>query len=318
MKVLFKIIVFNILFSCNFQTKKNNDTDLVASIGKDKIFLSSIDSLIRSDVYQLRLKALNYLISNIIINNEAGKYRISYDSIIHYYIYDKISEPTKFEIDDFIDLNKSFKGSRQEAFNIIKSFKEQEMFDGFVDSLKCNYPIQLYLRPPYSKIIDSNKIYGVSLNKTNFRNKVDIILNFNCSSCTEHFDDIEILIAKYKERVSFRMVYLDFQYGELANLIVAGDYQNKAYEVIKDIVKNISDINESGFCERVAYRIGLEKTKFANDMYNQMLKIEVLKTRDYLFSNEVFVTPSFIVNNKLYEGQEIFEQLDFIIEDEIN
>ena len=75
------------LFLLIFSNCRNTDDNVVARLDGKIIMQSEIDSIISSDIYNRRIKAINNIIDSEIIKMEAKRLNISVDSFIKLYFY---------------------------------------------------------------------------------------------------------------------------------------------------------------------------------------------------------------------------------------
>jgi len=130
------------------------------------------------------------------------------------------------------------------------------------------------------------------------RMNVFIISNPNCPSCSNVFDDFTSLIEKYNKKVNFKFSYLDSYYPNGALAFTAANRQGKFAELYRLIHQNGGVNLDSLSCIiELAKEVGINMVNFERDVIDMVDFDELLKTRDYLFNNEIFETPVFIINN---------------------
>jgi len=147
---------------------------------------------------------------------------------------------------------------------------------------------------------------------------VYVISNPNCFSCKEIFDDIEYLVRKYNNQVNFWFIYLSNYFENDAIAFLAAHKQNKFIDFYRKIYQDISsELNSEDYLINLATDIGLNIKEFENELTDKSNLRYFLETRDFLFKNEIFETPSFIVNQLVMDGQDAINYLENVILEEI-
>ena len=76
--------------------------------------------------------------------------------------------------------------------------------------------------------------------------------------------------------------------------------------------KNNIDISNEKNLEEILKSIGIDKNKFLNDIQNIKIKDELKNLTDTAFKKNIFGAPTFVVNNKLFWGQ---DRLDYALDE---
>jgi hypothetical protein len=317
-KPIYKLLLFIclIMASCN-NSPKNSSQDYVAKVNNHKIFLTSIDSSIQQDVYKLRSDAIQRCIVKEILELEAIKYGISFDSLMYKEVFLKCKIPNESEIKQFITANPQYNGNKEKVNTILSNMKRQEMYKLFVDSLKIYHEIKNNLMPVYSKILKTKDLFGFELNKSQSDIEVILIASFDCMSCLESFDEFEKIVAKYTKSVKFKFLILTTNYGIDGRAMMAAENQNKAGDLFKRIIQNSGQIKDTNFYYQSSIQLKFSKKRFDEDIKNNNLLKPLLMSRDFLFAQGVNTTPSFTINGKLFEGELAMNHLEALIADEL-
>ena len=89
--------------------------------------------------------------------------------------------------------------------------------------------------------------------------------------------------------------------------------KNEYFDICFDAYwKNNIDISIEANVNKILDNCKIDKKKFFEDINNQKVKEELKSLTDKAFQNDVFGAPTFIVNNKLFWGQ---DRLEYALEE---
>ncbi|MDY0342631.1 MAG: thioredoxin domain-containing protein [Lentimicrobium sp.] len=305
-----------IIVSCSKNKAYKKSSALAASINGEKILLSDIDSMVQKEIYNIRKWQLDILISDELLKKEAQKRNISKDSLLFIEVTSKAKEPKTEEVDRFMAENQNFAGNVSKAKQILYDIFKQERYKHFTDSLKHTNEVTIYLLPAYSKLIDTKELWGIKMNVTEANIDVYLIMNFECPSCFDAYGIYKDIVEKHNKQVNFKFIYLNSDYGMEGKALMAFANQNKALDLMDEIIVTPEAIHTDNFYVTALEKHNLSKSEFDQDINSEPLLHKLLQTRDALFKQGVYTTPSIIINGKLYEGEEIFKKLDQLIKSE--
>ena len=96
-------------------------------------------------------------------------------------------------------------------------------------------------------------------------------------------------------------------------LVVEKNLKNKFFEVCFDAYwRDNMDILDEKNLDQILTTIGLDKNSFLQNIENQEVKDMLKKLTNDAFEKEVFVSSTFIVNNKIFWGQ---DRLEYALEE---
>ena len=76
--------------------------------------------------------------------------------------------------------------------------------------------------------------------------------------------------------------------------------------------KDNIDLSKKENLEKILEKTGLIKKKFFNDIENSKIKDDLKKLTTDAFNKDIFGAPTFIVNNKIFWGQ---DRLDYALDE---
>ena len=310
-------IIFILLISCKKGKREETitNTDYVAMInGKKVISLSYIDSLIASDLYNLRIEALRTVSSKLLLEHFAKEKYMSQKEMLNKYINNKVNLSDD-EVKKYLKKNTST--NYKDAKRYLTFQKQMDRQYQLVDSLKQVYNYKVKLIPNYLKTINTDSIFAFEINSCSSKNEVIIISDFECPACKKADYDIQNLIVKYNNSICFKFIY--FSDYIRPNILQTCYLMNKKHKF--NIIKDILFKNSSILGDKQAYNKLLVNLKVNNKLSKDSL-LDILKkteqTKRYLINHGIYSTPTFVVNNKVIEGEYISDYLEDIIINEFN
>lgn len=316
LSIFISCLICSFIVSCNKSKTYDESNAYAASIDGEIILLSKIDSMVQKDIYNIRKWQLDILLSDNVFKKEAERRKISKDSLLFLEVVSKAKEPEIEEINSFMAKNQNFTGTVTNAKQILYDIFKQERYERFTDSLRYNIDVTIFLLPAYSKFINTTELWGINMNTSKSNTDIYFIMNFECPSCLDAYKTLKNNVAKYNKQANFKLIYLNGAYGIEGEALMAFNEQGKSLNLLDEIIANPEALYTDKLYEKVIEKLNLSKSKFEQDIRNEQVLRNLLQTRDALFKQGVYSTPSIIINGKLYEGEEIFEHLEQLIQSE--
>ena len=96
-------------------------------------------------------------------------------------------------------------------------------------------------------------------------------------------------------------------------LVISDDLKKKFFEICFEAYwKDNKDISSEKIIENILDLIGVNKKEFLKDIKNNIIKEMLKKMTNEAFENDIFGAPTFVVNNKIFWGQ---DRLDYALEE---
>ena len=96
-------------------------------------------------------------------------------------------------------------------------------------------------------------------------------------------------------------------------LVINESLKKKFFEVCFDAYwKDNLDISEEKNVEMILKKVGLDKKKFLNNIQDNNVKDMLKDLTNNAFEKDIFGAPTFIVNNKIFWGQ---DRLDYALDE---
>lgn len=306
-----------ILSGCNESPTKK--TDCIAKIENGLVKEEEIDSIISEQIYRIKKDALKTLLKKKAIGIEAQKLNISEDSLLNIVINRKTSRITEKEYAEFIKSN-GYKNKNIDSANIVKylvSSKKQKVYDNYTDSLLWNMNIEINLKAPRVNIANIKSLDYQSLSSGK---KLDVFIfsDYNCPTCIKIEEKLRNIIDRYGKQVSFRFVYFTSYIDRKALIAEAAANQGKFREM-HDFLFDHPKLNPNSDSIFIyAEKCGIDRQKFEADIFDPNTMQSLINNKIKILEKNIFVTPTFIVNNRILNDEFAIFSLKNTIEDELS
>ena len=317
----FSLILVIYIFS-NCTNDKNNINhvrhEIIATLDKENIYLNQIDSIIGMQIYEQRLEALQMFASREVLRKEAAKNNLSLNQLVEEQINKKCKEVSKLDLDRYISQNDISLIDTASILSYLKSAKQKERQHQYIDSLKQYYSLRVKLRPPFYNTIETSNLFSQNITSGKAPFKVYIVSDFSCISCQKAEIELQELYKKYNKEVNFKFVYFSDYIDKSAIACEAAAKQGKFKLMHDKIFENIEVLHQDSVYFHFAREIGLDIKLFSKDMNDDEILKRLMDNKNYLISNNIFTTPSFIVSNKILDHKYSIHYLEDIIVEELN
>ena len=127
-------------------------------------------------------------------------------------------------------------------------------------------------------------------------------------------NDCELIASKnnieFKWNIKFPINSLYLMRGYL---VIDDSLKKKFFEICFDAYwKDNLDISEEKNVEMILKKVGLDKKKFLNNIQDNNVKDMLKDLTNNAFEKDIFGAPTFIVNNKIFWGQ---DRLDYALDE---
>ena len=330
-----KQILFFLLWISCISCIKDSDKHIIAKVNGENVYLSEIENLIRQELYdellrifQMKSIALDKLIEQKLILEEANSYEMDSSDFIEYYVKNKINSLGEdslkryFRIDSTLPFHYS-KSIDNISVNTLhgelllnkalKNFITQEL----IDSLKENRNIQKFISPPISPKIDLKNLPVYYRGNLSSDVKLIIVSDFDCDKCKEAKPLYSKLYEKYKDRVKFG--YINFSsvpsLGAIASDIAFG--QNLFWEY-HDRLYEHEGLIDSVTVYKIAEDLKMKMADFNDAIQSSDISKKLEMSTYELSLMGIYGTPTVLINNRLVVNSNSVEEISFLIEEELN
>jgi len=327
------IFISLLIISC-----KNNDENrnkFVAIINDEKVYLEELDQFILQQlydelnrIYTLRNTALDNLINQKLILQEAKKRNITAEAYLNNYIdsiieqdsYDKLI--LKYKIDNDLKYiynvnllnipSKTYEGRTLQNSRLKDILKNR-----LIDSLRFMSKIDKYLYPPQSPNLNSLQQHVLAY-KGNKNSNVTMLLisDFDCGKCIEFHSIYDSIYNKYKDRVKFG--YINFSAIPTTAIIAseAFNYQDKFWEFY-NLAYARNEYIDSTKAFNIAKELNVDINKFQNDFNSKELVDKIENKFTALHQHGFYATPTIVINNRLLFNSGSYNEISELLNMEL-
>lgn len=301
-------LLFLLLCSCADKHK-----DVVAEFDGQEILLSELSERTRQEMfdllnmaYEIKMKAVDDLIKERLLEKEAQKKGVSVEQYIDSYI--------KLNADSLALVNSGAASGNQLHWN---GKQRGYLIQALADSLFRQAKVERYVYPPKQPelVIEDLPVH--------YRGNLDasvslvVISDFDCKRCIEFEKTLQLLYDKYQKHVKFGFV----NFAGLPTLPVlaceAAAKQDKFW-VFHDAAFQHKEMADSSFLFNFAKEEGMDITQFKCDLFSEETYRRVDHTINELAKRGLFATPTVIINNRLVYMTNSFEELSRLLDNDLN
>ncbi len=310
--------------------------DVIASVGSTSITVAQVDDKalqqstsnfgsvkLAQALYEARRSALDDIIANILIDQEAKSRGIDRAALIEREITSKVSEVSEADIAAFYQANQArVQGAtldqvRAPIRNYLTQQRMQLVREQFLETLRAKTPVKTSLEPPRLTIATAN-----SPSRGPAAAPVEIVefSDFQCPYCLRAHPTVDQVLSAYGDRVRF--VYRHYPLPGHPNARPAAEAaecaaeQGKFWPYHDKLFATQSKLSDADL-KQDAVDLGMDGGKFnaCVDSHKYAAKVET----DLRAGQEAGVdgTPAFFINGRLISGAQPYDVFKKVIDEEL-
>ncbi|MCF2498798.1 thioredoxin domain-containing protein [Dyadobacter chenhuakuii] len=307
-------IVLVAICSCEKQAEKR----IVAVVEGEAISLEEVDKLIKNSLYEylfaiydVRRIALNELINSRMISKEAKALHVRVDSVTSLRISEMKQKLTK---DQYVSDNALQHGvvDEENPFKLIPLHTEEgqrileKSYVKFLNQmlnkeLSAKYRVKISLEPPETPKLDLRGTVTYARRNMQSLNVVTIVSDFDCPVCQSKVPVFKQLFMKYGDRVRFEYVHLSPSISKSILFSACAAKQGKFWEA-HDLLFRMGQ-NGSQEIESLMTSLNLDPKACKACMESDKVADEINASMEQLRALGIKVTPTIIINNRIYYGE---------------
>lgn len=330
-----------LLSSCSLKNVDNitvNDvftSDIVAEVNGEMIKSSELEQSVSQQVfdelnriYQIRSIALDYLIDEKIIEQEAKRNNMSsneylanyYNSIVAKTNTDSllyslgVKDVTAIKGTSMVNMDKSSHEGRIASDKVLKlSLKKQ-----LLDSLKSNNSeIYKYVYPPRSSKFNLTGLPVYYRGNLDSKVSMVVVSDFECNKCILAHEKYNDIYEKYKDKVKFGSLNFS-SYPTFASLAADAAYKQGKYWEFSDSLFAKKGVIDSLGVYNIANGLNIDMNEFDRDLHNQFTLDILTNVNDELIRRGLFATPTIIINGRLIFDSNSAKEITHLLEEELD
>ncbi|MQA28248.1 MAG: thioredoxin domain-containing protein [Luteitalea sp.] len=310
--------------------------DTVATVGTTAITLSQVDeralrrpvgafgnARLGQALYLARLAALDDLVGNELMDQEATKRGVERAQLVETEIASLVTTPTDADINTWYQANPArVQGATLDQVRVpIRNMLIEERMDvareKFLVTLKARTPVSISLEPPRQKVADAG-------HASKGPDTAPIVMvefsDYQCPFCQRANPTVEQVLKTYGDKIRF--VYRHYPLANhpdarpAAEAAACAQEQDKFWPYHDQLFANVSRLSAQDLKDH-ASAAGLDSVQFASCVDSRRFKSRV--DADVAEAEEAGVTgtPAFFINGRPLEGAQPFEAFQRIIDEEL-
>ena len=279
---------------------------------------------IRQQEYDAESQALNALIRQKLVENEARKQGITVDQLYQKEVDSKIADPSDAEAQGYYFAVKSqttmpFATVEPQIKRIMKQAQIQDARDQFADSLRAQSEVSILLKPP---TVDTGKNDPARIEgDPNAPITIVEFGDYQCPYCGRAETTVQDLLKKYSGKV--KLAFRDFPLSAIhpfadgaAEASRCAEAQNKFWPMHDAMYANQSKLTKDDLI-KTASSLGMNGDAFASCMKADTYKAAIQQDMEAGQKAGVTGTPAFFINGRFLNGSLPEEQFEQIIKSEL-
>jgi len=279
---------------------------------------------LRQDEYEARSDALNDLIYEKLLANEAKKRGLTPEALLHAEVQAKVERPAPAEIDAIYEANKERVKDQPKAGILVEI--ENQLYNQRVSIREGGFRKELLVKGAVATLLEAPR-FEIKLPATTPSvgpkdAKVTLVefSDYQCPYCHQAQDVVEQILQKYDGKVRF--VHGEYPLPQHPRAFAAsvasrcaGD-QGKFWEYHKGLLDTASDYGDADLKAR-ATKLGLDGAKLGECLASGRHDAAIEASRELGSGAGVNSTPTFFVNGRKLRGVRSIEDFDTIFRDEL-
>jgi protein-disulfide isomerase len=318
------------------QARTQAPTDVVASVGSTSITLAQVDERamqqpasnfaamkLSQAVYEARRAALDELVGNILMDQEARVRGIDRAVLAEQEIGNKVSAVSEVEVAAWYQTNQSrVQGATLDQLRapiraMLTQQRMQTARQQYLDTLKAKTPVKLSLEPPRQKVETAGR---PALGPVNAPIEMIEFSDFQCPFCLRANPIVTQVLHEYGDKIRF--TYRHYPLGNHPNARPAAEAsacaneQGKFWPYHDRLFADPTHLSQDDLKQDAA-ALGLDTGKFDACVASHKYKADV--DADVAAGDEAGVdgTPAFFINGRMVSGAQSFDLFKRIIDEEL-
>jgi protein-disulfide isomerase len=318
------------------QTRTQQPTDVVATVGGTGITLAQVDELamqqqtapfgnvkLAQALYLARRAAVDELVANALLAREASARGIAGDALIAQEVTSKVTAPSDGEIDAWYQNNKDrLRGAALDAVRpAIRDYLVEERTraarEALLDRLKEKTPVTIRLEAPRHVLAAAG---SPARGPADAPVEIVEFSDFQCPYCLAARPTVQRVLETYGDRVRF--VYRNYplpnhpQARPAAEAAQCANAQGRFWPYHDRLFANPSKLSDEEL-KRAAAELGLDTARFNACFDSHQFKGVVDADLQAGQDAGVSGTPAFFINGRELTGAQPFETFKRVIDEEL-
>ncbi len=309
----------------------SDPNEVLAYIGDKPVTRAEVDQKaanrladIRQKEFDIRKATLDGMVQEQLSQKEAAARGISVDDLLKAEIEQKVTAPTKEEVNKFYEENKARMSGRTleqvsgDIENYLKQQRSQERRRDFYKELMKKEKVTILLDPP--RVTVNLQADAPARGPKEAPVTIVEFSDFQCPFCKRAHGLVEEVVKAYPDKV--RLVYLDYplpmhpQAFPAAEAAHCAGAQGKYWEYHNSLMTVEGSLQDDDLKKR-ASDLGLNAETFAKCLEGTEFEPAIKATFEQGSSLGVTGTPTFFINGRMIVGARSIEEIKGMVDEEI-
>jgi protein-disulfide isomerase len=305
-------------------TEKQVQTEALSDLERLEAKRLQFESGLVRDKHTVMENQLNQMIEDRVLTAEAKKRGTTTDKLVEEEVDKKVPVPAdeailKFYTDNKSRINGSFADTARDIRDYLMDRERDRVFGAFMDGLKKEYKVTSYLEPVRTTVATTGFPSKGPANAT-----VTIVefSDFECPYCGGFYPTLKEVEKNYKDKI--RIVYRQFPLTSIhpramkaAEASLCANDQGQFWQMHDAMFTDQSKLEVSDLKDKAA-KLSMNTATFNacldSSKYAAGIKSEILEGAKVGVSG----TPSLFINGRFLSGDQPYEDLAKIIDDELS
>lgn len=289
---------------------------VAALVGSQPITMGDIDRLAAKDLYEVRERTLENLITDRVLGDAAKQAGQSIDDFLRKQAEARVPNITLAEAQEFYDKNhanipqlkdKPFDEVKDMIVQAVTGQKRQQAVGSLIDEMKKKAGVKVLMRPPKQEVAAIGPAKGPATAKVTIVEFSD----FQCPYCSRGKAVLDQVVKKYGDKV--RVVFRDFPlnfHDKAQKAAEAGQCANDQgkFWALHDWMFDNQQTLDVETLKSAARNLGIDSAKFDQCLSSGQHAEDVRKSLADGQKVGVSGTPAFFINGVMMSGALPFEK----------
>lgn len=342
MKIIIFCLGLLLLISSCYHKNIDNDivaktvltSDIVAEVNGEPINSYELEQSVSQQVfdelnriYQIKSIALDYLIDQKIIEQEAIKKNLSTSEYLKNYYESKI---TVSNIDSLVYsfglknvpvvkggsmvyLDKKSQDGRTEIKTRLESILKTQLLDSLK---KESLEICKYIYPPKSPKLNLSDLPVRYRGNSNSKISMIVVSDYECDRCIQSHGMYNEIYDKYKNRIKYGSINFS-SIPTFASMAAEAAYKQNKFWNFSDSLFVQNGVIDSAKVYNIAKNMNLDMIKFDRDLHSEETFELLTNSIDKLVDKGLFATPTIIINGRLIFQSNSINEITHLLNNEL-
>jgi len=305
-------------------TEKQVQTEAAAELDRLEAKRLQFESGLVRDKQTVLENQLNQMIEDRVLTAEAKKRGTTTDKLVEDEVDKKVAVPAdeailKFYNDNKARINCSFADTARDIRDYLMDRERDKAFTAFIDGLKKDYKVTSYIEPARVTVATAG---FPSKGPANAAVTIVEFSDFECPYCGGFYPTLKEIEKNYKDRI--RIVYRQFPLTSIhpralkaAEASLCANDQGQFWQMHDAMFTDQKNLEVSDLKDKAAkltlntgtFNACLDSSKYASIIKNEILEGAKLGVNG---------TPSMFINGRFLSGDQPYDDLAKVIDDELN